>query len=150
ECVRYDGKNKPNRIVLEELAPAMERVGICPEVECGFTTPREPMNLEGDLSAPRLITVRSRRDFTLKMRSFAVRKAEELAQENLSGFILKARSPSCGAAVRLGDSGAVTEGLFYAELRRRLPELPIIDEESLADPEKRLAFLKKAASGTGK
>src|SRR5437773_10846344 len=55
--VRYDGGHKLDSVLIETLGRHVEWVPVCPEVEVGLGTPREPMQLVGDRHAPRLVTI---------------------------------------------------------------------------------------------
>ena len=46
--VRYDGGHKRDVFLTDVLAPFVEWVPVCPEVEAGLGTPREAMHLAGD------------------------------------------------------------------------------------------------------
>src|SRR5712692_6111307 len=96
--VRYDGGHKLDSVLIETLGRYVEWVPVCPEVEVGLGTPREPMRLVGDLDAPRLITINTRVDHTEAMNRFAHHRGRELEALNLSGFVFKSASPSCGTA----------------------------------------------------
>ena len=71
---------------------------------------------------------------------------------NLSGFVLKSRSPSCGpAAVPIhreddANADAVGRGLFAQILIEAMPNLPIVDEEALLDPVARRDFVRRVVS----
>ncbi len=149
ERVRYDGGHKLDRTVVRELGPAVEWVPVCPEVELGLGTPRPPIRLERDGATLRLVEPESRRDLTAEMRSFARQRVRALARKGLCGYVLKSGSPSCGSegvAVRDADGQPVEPepGLFAQELMRQLPDLPVTDEESLADAGLRQRFLERA------
>ena len=45
EQVRFDGGHKRSAFVTETLAPFVRYVAVCPEVEMGMSTPREPIRL---------------------------------------------------------------------------------------------------------
>ena len=74
------------------------------------------------------------------MDEFMRRRLPELRLEELSGYILKANSPSCGpdqVKVFDRDGAAMVEsgrGLFAEALIRQFPELPVEDEGRLTDP----------------
>jgi uncharacterized protein YbbK (DUF523 family) len=145
--VRYDGGHKHDRAITDTLGQLFELVPVCPEVECGLGTPREPMRLEGDPAAPRLVTVRTRVDLTERMLSWATRRLAEL-EGDLCGFIFKAGSPSSGMArVRVyDDRGVPTQtgvGIFAALFMRRFPLLPVEEEGSLHDLERRERFIER-------
>jgi FdhD protein len=147
--VRFDGGHKRDASLLEALDPVVEWVRVCPEVELGLGVPREPVRLVSAAAGPRMIAVHSGTDHTGPMQQYAQRRVNELARANLSGYVLKAKSPSCGLhGVNLHDETgapiATGMGLFAAALRRRLPDLPVEDEIRLADPSVREAFLERA------
>jgi len=129
--VRYDGGHKREEFLVEDLAPHVELVDTCPEVEVGMGTPREPIRLEGG----RVRGVRTGRDWTDELRAHAQRRVSELSSLGLAGYVLKSRSPSCGLGV---------PGVFASELVARLPELPVVEEDALGDPDARDHFLTRA------
>ena len=45
ESVRYDGGHRRSALLTESLAPWVELVPVCPEVEVGMGTPRPPIRL---------------------------------------------------------------------------------------------------------
>src|SRR5438093_2695607 len=96
EPVRYDAGHKRDAWIVEVLGPTVEWVPVCPEVEAGFGTPREAMNLVRTEGGVRLITVDTQRDVTERLDTFSRRRVSELAFEDLSGYVLKKDSPSCG------------------------------------------------------
>ena len=94
--VRYDGGHKRDVFLTDVLAPFVEWVPVCPEVEAGLGTPREAMHLAGDPDAPRLLTIRSKVDHTDTLQAFSQRRVKELRECDLDGYIFKKNSPSCG------------------------------------------------------
>lgn len=139
ECVRYDSGHRLDRQLIDRLEPFVEFVPVCPEVECGLPTPREPMRLEGDSASPRLVTIATCTDHTELMEKYALDRVRGLEGENLRGFVFKSGSPSCGVGgvevFREGDGPAgVGEGIFVRIFTGYLPHLPVEDEECLRDP----------------
>ncbi len=147
EKVRYDGGHKHDRYITDILGKFFTFVPVCPEVECGMPVPREAMRLEGDLSAPRLMTRQSRIDKTTQMLEFCERKVRELEGENLCGFIFKKDSPSSGlyrVKVYEGDMAKRSgSGLFAAAVARHFPLLPLEEEGRLNDPCIRENFIER-------
>lgn len=144
ESVRYDGGDRHESYVTEVLATSFTLVGICPEAEAGLGIPREPMGLEGDTLAPRVITLHTRRDLTDSLTGWSWQRVSTLAPMELAGAILKSRSPSCGVTgvhLTIPDGDATTSGVFVLALRRRLPFLPITTEEGLRDADQRAHWL---------
>jgi uncharacterized protein YbgA (DUF1722 family)/uncharacterized protein YbbK (DUF523 family) len=146
--VRYDGGHKQDHFLTDTLGRFVQWVPVCPEVECGLLTPREPMHLEGDPGAPRLVTTRTHVDHTDRMLKWAARRLREVEREDLWGFVFKANSPSCGIArVRVyGEAEAprkAAAGIFARALMERLPLLPVEDEGRLCDFAIRDSFIER-------
>ena len=132
EPVRHDGRHKRDAWLVDVLGPQVEWVSVCPEVEAGFGTPRETMELVHDANGrTALMTTATKRDLTDILQRYAERRVEELARADLDGYVLKADSPSCGLE---------GPGLFAAVLTARMPELPIVDERQLDDGHARQRF----------
>ena len=145
EKVRWDAGHQHDPYLTGTLGRHLELVPVCPEAELGLGIPREPIHLEGDPAAPRLLGNQSGEDWTDRMNRWSRRKVKELAAAGVAGHVLKRSSPSCGlarVAVHRGRTRRkVGVGLFAAELRRRLPHLPVIDEDQLHDPARRENFI---------
>lgn len=159
-AVRYDASHKRDPILIETIGSQVEWVPVCPEVEAGFGTPRDPMRLVLTMPAsgawherfPKqhlsLIVVRTGVDVTDRLRDYATSRVERLAEERLSGFILKQDSPSCGmerVKVFTGDgrSDRGGRGLFAEALMARWPTLPVEEEGRLADQRLRDDFIAR-------
>jgi uncharacterized protein YbbK (DUF523 family) len=144
ERVRYDGQDK-RQSWAEELTDRVEWAPVCPEVELGLGVPRETIQIEAGPSGVSLMTTATRRDLTKAMRDWAVGRVEELAASGLDGYIFKARSPSCGLSTApIAGSAETRDGLFAEAVRKRLPQLPLTDEEALKDPREIERFLRLA------
>jgi uncharacterized protein YbgA (DUF1722 family)/uncharacterized protein YbbK (DUF523 family) len=148
EKVRYDGGHKRDPYIVETLGRFFRFVPVCPEVECGLPVPREAMHLTGTPEAPRLVTIRSGRDLTEQMAAWCRRRVEELAQEELCGFIFKKNSPSSGLyRVKVyGGKGMPARsgrGLFARAVTDRFPSMPVEEEGRLHDPDLRENFIER-------
>jgi uncharacterized protein YbbK (DUF523 family) len=148
EKVRYDGGDKLDVYLMENLGKSALFVPVCPEAECGMPTPREPMRLTGDPAAPRLVTVNTKLDFTEQLSAWAKKRVRELEKENLSGFVFKSRSPSCGLrGVEVsGDDDVpakIGTGIFAKILTDKFPAMPVEEEANLHGPEAMEKFLSK-------
>ena len=167
--VRFDGQHKRDSFLVDDLGPFVEFVAVCPEVEVGMTIPRETLRLvRGDKNPTdtNLIAPRSGDDWTSRMTAFSRHRVKLLAREQLSCYVLKKDSPSCGllrvkryaapdAAAPDAETpgtkspGANTppardgQGLFAAELQRAFPHLPIEEEGRLCDPKLRENFIER-------
>ncbi len=146
--VRYDGGHKRDTFLLGSFGRFVEWVPVCPEVELGLGTPRETLRLERRAGDTRLVTTASDIDHTDAMRAWAQRRVEELAREDLSGYVLKKDSPSCGLErVKLYERQTVPvrhgRGLFAQALVARWPSLPVEEEGRLSDARLRDNFVER-------
>ena len=97
---RYDGKNKLNPELLKRLKN-FEVIPICPEVEGGLPTPREPATRTGN----RVITNFTKRDVTPFFKLGALKAVQKAKKFNVKRAFLKSKSPSCG------ENGLTAEAL---------------------------------------
>ena len=145
--VRFDGGHKHDRYITGTLGHYFDFVPVCPEVECGLSTPRESMRLVGDPNKPRLVTNKSGIDITERMNSWARKRVRELEGEGLCGFIFKNRSPSSGMErVKVYDQNNVPQsvgvGLFARAFKEHFPLLPVEEEGRLHDMVLRENFIE--------
>jgi len=151
EEVRFDGGHKRSDFLTDTLGRFVEFVPVCPEVEIGLGTPRESIRLVrdgGDADVIRLVGNKTGIDHTDKMNSYAQRRTAALGREDLSGYVLKKDSPSCGmervrvyGATRMATRDGA--GLFASALMRRYPSLPVEEEGRLNDPHLRENFVER-------
>jgi uncharacterized protein YbgA (DUF1722 family)/uncharacterized protein YbbK (DUF523 family) len=146
--VRHDGGHKRDPFLVETLGRWVEWVPVCPEVELGLGVPREPIRLEGDARAPRLVAPRSGTDHTVAMARWARGRVAALAQLDLAGYVLKKDSPSCGMERvrvwgRRGMPARTGVGAFARVLMDALPLLPVEEEGRLHDPRLRESFVER-------
>ncbi|MFI5320801.1 MAG: YbgA family protein [Myxococcota bacterium] len=137
-AVRWDGGHKRDAFLTEWLAPFVEWVPVCPELELGMGVPREPVHLRREGGELRMLGNRSGADWTARMSAFAKRRASEIEAQELCGYVLKRGSPSCGLEnVPVRGSAVLGKrdgrGLFAAALAARMPSLPIEEEGRLND-----------------
>jgi uncharacterized protein YbgA (DUF1722 family)/uncharacterized protein YbbK (DUF523 family) len=148
EAVRFDGGHKRDGFLTDTFGRFVEWVPVCPEVECGLGTPRESMRLVRADGSIRLLTVKTGVDLTAQMQTYVRKRIPALVPEELSGYVLKKDSPSCGLErVRVYDRhGAPTKsgrGLFASALVERFPHLPVEEEGRLSDPKLRENFIER-------
>ena len=147
--VRFDGGHKRDHFLTNVLGPHVEWVPVCPEVEVGMGTPRETLRLVRVEGTMRMVTTRTAIDHTDSMRNWARRRLEALAREDLSGYVLKKDSPSCGMErVKVYDAAGGMpskdgRGIYADALLSRLPLLPVEEEGRLSDPRLRENFIER-------
>ncbi len=144
--VRYDGAHKHNAYITGTLGRVFRLVPVCPETAIGLGVPRTPIRLEGDPRCPRAVGVDvSRRDVTGDLAACGERVARELS--DISGFILKSRSPSCGLHDVEVHAGRTVRrhgtGIFARSLMRTRPLLPVETDDRLGDADIRANFLER-------
>jgi uncharacterized protein YbgA (DUF1722 family)/uncharacterized protein YbbK (DUF523 family) len=145
--VRFDGGHKRSPWLVDTLGRYVDYVPVCPEVELGLPTPREPLRLVGDPQRPRLVFTVSGEDITEKMEGWARMRVSELEKEDLCGFIFKAKSPSSGMErVKLYDGHGVPSkkgvGIFARTFTEHFPLLPVEEDGRLNDPALRENFIE--------
>lgn len=148
-AVRFDGGHKRMAFVMDELARCVTFKPICPEMAIGLPVPRPALRLlqtrEGDIRMR--FSHAPHDDVTQKMADFTEHALPRLGE--LSGFIVCAKSPSCGMErVRLydeeGNRGRKEGvGLFTRALLENYPWLPIEEDGRLHDPQLRENFVER-------
>jgi uncharacterized protein YbgA (DUF1722 family)/uncharacterized protein YbbK (DUF523 family) len=147
DACRYNAQRIRAPLVLA-LHPHVRLRAICPEVEIGLGVPRDPIKLVAPGGTTRLAQPSTGRDLTKRMAEFGDRFLDSV--QEVDGFILKSRSPSCGikdtkryadeAATQPAGKGA---GMFGEAVIRRFPYAAIEDEERLTNHHPRHHFLTK-------
>jgi len=148
-AVRFDGGHKRMGFVMDELAEWVNFRPVCPEMAIGLPTPRPALRLTKTTSGE--IQMRFSKapheDVTQKMADFAAGYVPKMG--DLCGFIVCAKSPSCGMErVRLydekGNAGQKEGvGLFTAALLEKWPWLPVEEDGRLHDPVLRENFVER-------
>lgn len=146
--VRFDGGHKRLDFLTDALAPHVDIVPVCPEVEIGMGVPRESVRLVAGPDRVDMVGNQTGTVWTERMETWAAKRADELAGLDLDGYVLKKDSPSCGLErVRLHRDDApplrTGTGLFAAALRRRLPSLPVTEDGWLHDARRAESFLAR-------
>lgn len=146
--VRYNGDGLKPTLINEQFTKYFGYVPFCPEVDIGMTIPREAVRLEKKDGNIRLWASKSETDYTEKMLDYSHKKVQELARLNISGYILKKDSPTCGMErVKIYDHNGVPAksgvGLFAKILKERFPLVPIEEEGRLNDMRLRERFVER-------
>ncbi|MBK5281640.1 MAG: DUF523 and DUF1722 domain-containing protein [Nitrospiraceae bacterium] len=146
--VRHDGGHKKDSFLTDVLGRYVEWVPVCPEVEAGLGTPREAMRLVGDSHHPRLVTIKSGIDHTRSLEMMTTNRLEELKSLDLSGYVFKKGSPSCGIErVRTYNEHGMPNrngiGLFARAFIEQFPLIPVEEEGRLCEPTLRENFIER-------
>ena len=123
--VRYDGDHKHSAILVHQLGPLLRFRDTCPEVAIGLPVPRPPIQV---VQLDDQLRVRGvddpQQDVTEALENVAAGM-----NEPLSGFVLKARSPSCGHLSTpvhnaSGQQIGMASGAFARKLHELFPRIP--------------------------
>lgn len=142
--VRYDGGNKHERFITDELGRYAELIPFCPE-DAVFSTPRGSVRLVDKDGTVRVLTNSEDEDLTQRLLDGSRGELDKIAAADIGGIIFKARSPSCGMGttplyIKDTDSGSKTYGVFAAMCKEKFPYLPMIEESGLQDETSRENF----------
>lgn len=144
--VRFDSGHKNNSYINNTLSEYFDFIPFCPEVEIGLGIPRETIRLV--LLDDKVHCVGSKNpdlDVTERLKDCA--EEQKTWQQNLSGYILKKDSPSCGMErVRLykGDMpDRIGVGIYAQKLMENYPNLPVEEEGRLGDAILRENFIQR-------
>ncbi len=133
--VRYDGQSEFQPVLVHELQKYFELLTVCPEVECGMGVPRPPIELVEFNQSIRVMGRDNKQlDVTDSLNNFSNTKMALLA--NLSGYIFKSRSPSCGLGSTvifnsMGECVRLSNGIFADKFVATYPMLPVIEDTEL-------------------
>ncbi len=145
--VRHDGGHKHSRYCTQVLAKHFEFRAICPELEAGLGVPRPAIHLREYPEGMRIIETKGQADHTAAMEGFIDDVIPTLA--NLRGYILMAKSPSCGMErIKVhNENGQVTRrdgrGMFAEALMQAYPLMPVEEEGRLNDNMIRENFIER-------
>ena len=150
---RYNGQ-----IILDEavgrLTQDVSFLPVCPEMEIGLGCPRDPIRIVVSGGERRLVQPATGRDLSGPMREFAKRFLDSVGE--VDGFLLKAKSPSCGISdvkVYDGPEGETFRregcGFFAEAVLERFGHLPVEDERRLEGEAARERFLARLRVAAG-
>lgn len=143
---RYDGVGSRYDFVTDELSKYFELIPFCPEAIV-FGTPRESIRLVEVDGIVRVISNQHQKDVTEELVNISKDLAKKAFDDNLCGFVFKAKSPSCGIErVKLYQEKSnlcqkKATGVFAYEIQNTQPFLPIEEDGRLNDPWLRENFL---------
>lgn len=137
--VRFDGGHKRSSICQDEFSEVFDYLPVCPEIAIGLPVPRPAIRLQLTEQGERLLVSNDpQQDLTEAMKAFAARQLPALS--GLSGYIVCAKSPSCGMErVKLtGQKGQSlpqqSVGMYTRQLMSTYPLLPVEENGRLNDP----------------
>lgn len=148
--VRYDGDHQRSAYCVDTLAKYFEFHSHCPEVAIGLGVPRQPIRLVAAAGYWQVQSQAGGDNYAPALAAYAQRVIAQ--QPQLCGFIVKAKSPSCGLAstktynadgVLLHRNGS---GAFTYALQQAPQPIPIIEAEQLANTALRSAFIAAAVA----
>lgn len=148
-AVRFDGGHKRMDFVMDRLAKWVAFKPVCPEMAIGLPSPRPALRLvkttAGELRMR--FSHAPYEDVTEKISDFSDGYLPGMG--GLSGFIVCAKSPSCGMErVQLYDENGHRGrkegiGVFTAALMEKYPWLPVEEDGRLHDPVLRENFVER-------
>jgi uncharacterized protein YbbK (DUF523 family)/uncharacterized protein YbgA (DUF1722 family) len=152
EKVRYDGGHKRHDWIVTTLAPWVQFVPYCPEIEMGFGVPRPTLRLvQKESSGPiELQQSQLQHDVTATAQKAIERLLPKV--EDLDGCIFMKKSPSCGlerVPIYLQSHhgewvpNGKGMGLFAHAVEERFPSTPKIDSGRLENKRERDVFLRR-------
>jgi len=147
ENVRHDGGHKLNRYLRDVLGQYVDYYPVCPEVECGLTTPREAMRLVENDGKICLMTQKTAEDKTAQMNRWMRKKLTELSGVHLCGFIFKSKSPSSGLmrvkVYRKNGFAKDGTGIFAHGFTENFSFIPAEEDGRMNDPSLRENFIER-------
>lgn len=149
EEVRFNGGHTQSQFCKKVLSQYFDFVKFCPEVATGLSVPRSSMRLEGNIKAPKLvIRGKPETDLSTELIQASARYLDQ-TENQLCGYILMKKSPSCGMErIKVySDKGhpkqTMRNGLFTEVLQEKYPALPIEEEGRLNDKPLRENFIMR-------
>lgn len=142
EACRYNGQMIKDPFV-QKLKDYVDFLPVCPEMALGLGVPRDPIHIQEDKGVPILCQKKTGIDLTKAMEAFARNFLASL--EEVDGFLLKGRSPSCGyrdvKLYRKGIPGGKGHGFFTRAVLETFPHTPLESEGRLKNGRIRDHFL---------
>ncbi len=150
ENVRFDSGHKKNDYVTGILNDYFDFSPFCPEVSIGLGIPRETIRLISVDDEIRCVGTKSP-DLDVTEKLYQSAEDQKHWHIELSGYILKKDSPSCGmervklykSTAKGGMAEKIGTGLYAKRLMENFPYLPIEEEGRLSDPRLRENFIQR-------
>lgn len=141
DSCRYDGE-KITDVYIKRLLDYVDVIRVCPELAIGMGAPRDAVRLvQRKGEELKLLSTNKGDDYTEKMVEFVSKYTEKLKDKTIDGFILKAKSPTCGISnvkvyQDIGKSHvlhAKNDGMFGGKIKEIFPDAPIETERRLSN-----------------
>ncbi|MFQ3171858.1 MAG: hypothetical protein ACI9DG_001896 [Oleispira sp.] len=150
ENVRFDSGHKKNSYVTGILSDYFDFLPFCPEVSIGLGIPRETIRLVNVDDETRCVGTKTA-DLDVTEQLYQSADDQKSWHAELSGYILKKDSPTCGMErVKLykgiekgGMAEKIAIGLYAKRLMENFPYLPIEEEGRLSDAHLRENFIQR-------
>ncbi|MDU2939676.1 MAG: DUF523 and DUF1722 domain-containing protein [Enterobacteriaceae bacterium] len=149
EQVRFGGGHNRLTFAVDDLASWVRFEPVCPEMGIGLPVPRPALRLvknsEGDIGLR--FSDKREGDLTADMEAFTRQRIRHF--EHLCGYIVCAKSPSCGMErVRVYDADGKNNrkagrGIYTRILMETFPWLPVEEDGRLHDPLIRENFVER-------
>ncbi len=148
--VRYDGGAKYHKLLSELVEPYVEYTKVCPEVAAGMGIPRPAIHLQKVAQEIRLLDTKEiSTDWTQAIQDSS-QKIISTLPDDLSGFVFKAKSPSCGMAKvpvypaqKNSNPNHNGIGFFAKAFMKNYPLIPTEEEGRLTDAKLRENFFER-------
>jgi len=146
DTCRYDGHMISSDFV-KHTKKYFNYISVCPEVEIMLPIPRDSLRVVFKNNEFCFFQSITNNEYTEKIKKFTSDFLDSV--ENVDGFILKHKSPSCGIkdvkvyTVEGNPINHKTEGFFAKEVLKRFSNLPIEDEARLRNKKIKDHFLTK-------
>lgn len=147
EEVRFDAGHKRDSYIVGTLGNYFAFHSVCPEVAIGLPIPRPPIRLVQQDDGVHVMGVKDPAlDVTERLHDYGREIARTM--DDISGFIFKRSSPSCGMErVKVysptGELAGKSSGAFAEEMLKGQPLLPMEEEGRLGDPGLRENFIMR-------
>ena len=145
-CLEYDSCRFDGTMISDDYVKRMKDVvnviRVCPELMIGLGAPREAVRLvQRKGEDQKLLSSVHGYDYTDKMNDFVSGYIDKLKQKQVDGFLLKAKSPTCG----VGDvkvyqdigkammASAREDGIYGAAIKAHFPHHPIETERRISN-----------------
>lgn len=136
ESCRYDGNHKKDDFIVKDLSLYFDFIPFCPELEA-FGVPREPIELVADKNTLHVKGVLSKTNVIKKLIFVSKNIIQNIDKNELCGFILKTKSPSCGLKTTkiYNLSGDILcekgMGIFTRLVLKKFNFIPIVEENEV-------------------